>query len=208
MLLHALTELVANVMDHAHLDPQGKTVRIRAHLAGDGSVTLDVIDDGGWKMPVLTRQRGRGLALIRDRVGRLEIIRSDNGTTARVRHTLTRSAGLLQRSGATAHADPERFDVWAEGGPEPVVGVLGPLDGTTVKDVSPFLSLALTEAAERVTVDLTRVGLLASAGVDALFGLTDRAKALGLEVSLIAPYGSPAQHVLDLVGLPYRGAPT
>ncbi len=207
VLLHAVTELVVNVVDHAHLDPEDRALRLHAQLGGDGRVTLDVVDDGTWKLPIITGQRGRGLALVRELVDELEIARSNDGTTARVRHLLTRTAGLF--SGVVSHAerDPEHFDVWAEGGPEPVLTVRGPLDATTSTEVAAHLNLALTEAATDVTVDLTLVSLLASAGVDTLFGLTERARALGLRMTLIAPNGTPAQHVLGLVGLPHRVDP-
>ena len=94
--------------------------------------------------------------------------------------------------------------MWAEGGLKPVVGLLGPFDSMSASAVAPYLSIALTEAGERVTIDLSRVSLLASVGIDALFSLRDKATALGREVTLIAPYGTPAQHVLDLVGLTYQ----
>jgi ABC-type transporter Mla MlaB component len=54
-----------------------------------------------------------------------------------------------------------------------------------------------------VRVDLTDVTVLASAGVQVLVQLIND----GGPVELLAPMGTPAQHVLDLVRLPYRSWP-
>ncbi|MEU7903358.1 SpoIIE family protein phosphatase [Actinoplanes sp. NPDC049118] len=205
-LVHATTELVANVVDHAYLGAQPQPFRIRARLERDGTVVLDVIDGGSWKLPVVTAQRGRGLALVRALVDQVEIARLPHGTTASIRHAVRRRAGLLERPAPHAEPDPELFDVWAQDGPQPALTLIGPLDAANVADAAAHLDLALTEAAAVVTVDLSRVTLLASAGVDLLFRATEQARVLGLQVDLIAPNGSPAQHVLTLVGLPYQTA--
>lgn len=209
ILLSAATELVANSVDHAHLGGRPEPFRVRARLGGDGRVVLDVVDGGSWKFPVVTSGRGRGLALVRGSVDDLEMDRSPSGTTARVRHALRRPAGLLHRTPPPVRppADPEHFDVWSRGGPEPVVTVVGPLDGAGTAETASHLTLALTEAGSVVTVDLGRVTLLASAGVDLLFRVLEQARDAGLGVDLLAPVGSPAQHVLSLVQLPFVPVP-
>ena len=50
-------------------------------------------------------------------------------------------------------------------------------------------------------VDLSAVTLLCSAGVRALYEARDRCAANGEELSLIAPPGSTAHHVLGIIGL-------
>lgn len=203
-LMHATTELVANVVDHAYLGRQPQPFGIRARLGVDSVITLAVTDRGSWKLPVITAQRGRGLALVRQLVDSLQIERSTHGTTACIRRHVHRPAGLLGRPGPHTGADPEHFDVWAQDGPEPVVSLIGPLDATNIVEAAAYLGLAVTEAAAVVTVDLSRVTLLASAGVDLLFRVTEQVHALGLRIDLVAPNGCPAQHVLALVRLPYR----
>lgn len=210
-LVSATTELVANVVDHAHLGGRPAPFRVRARLEGSGHLVVDVVDTGSWKFPVVTSGRGRGLALVRRLVDGLEVRRSPHGTTATIRHLVHRPAGLLPRTTSAAPvapaADPEFFDVWSRGGPEPVVAVVGPLDAAGTAEAAGHLALALTEAGAVVTVDLTRTTLLASAGVDLLFRVLEQARDVGLAVSLVAPAGSPAQHVLSLVRLPHVQGP-
>ncbi|MBP2417025.1 SpoIIE family protein phosphatase [Microlunatus capsulatus] len=209
-LLQSVTELVANVADHAHLDSPPQPLRLRAELTSTSQVVLRVSDSGSWKMPIVTESRGRGLALVRQLVDELQVEGTAAGTTATVRHVVHRPAGLLTSAEGprpSARVDPEHFDVYATGGPEPVVTIVGPLDGTHTSEVSVYLNLALTEAATTATVDLTRLTLLASCGVDQLFRVDRQARALNLRLQLIAPNGTPAQHVLELVRLPYQQAP-
>lgn len=206
-LIRATTELVANVIDHAHLGAQPRPFRLTARLERDSTITLDVIDQGTWKLPVVTARRGLGLALVRQLVDTLDIERSPHGTRACIRHTVHRRAGLLERATPAARPDPEHFDVWTNGGPQPTVTLVGPLDATHAAEVKAHVDLALTEAAAVATVDLTDVTLLASAGVNLLFHLTEQAQALGRRIDIIAPNGSPAQHILTLVRLPYRQTP-
>jgi serine phosphatase RsbU (regulator of sigma subunit)/anti-sigma regulatory factor (Ser/Thr protein kinase)/anti-anti-sigma regulatory factor len=206
-LLLATTELVANVVEHAYLGATAKPVRVKARLERDSRMVLEVIDRGSWKLPVITKQRGRGLALVRLLVDELQIEQSPHGTTASIRHLVNRPAGLLDVPGSHTEPDPEHFDVWSQGSPEPVITFIGPLDAANIAEAAAYLDLTLTEAAAVITVDLTRVTLLASSGVDLLFRVIEQAHALGLELNLIAPNGSPAQHVLSLVRLPYQQSP-
>jgi len=205
VLLHAATELVANVVDHAYLGSVPGELRVRARLEPSGQVVLEVADRGSWKLPVLTGERGRGLALVRRLVDRLEVDRSPDGTTATVHQALRRPAGLLERRVAPpATSEREHFDVFAEAVDPPRVVVVGPLDAATAAETGAYLELALSEADDRASLDLSATTLLASAGVDLLFRVAERARAVGVELELVAPNGSPAQQVLDLVRLPYR----
>jgi anti-anti-sigma regulatory factor len=53
-----------------------------------------------------------------------------------------------------------------------------------------------------LTIDLSRVSYLGSAGVSALAAARDRAHRQGGECVLVAPPGSPAHHVLSVVQIP------
>ena len=209
-LLHAVTELIANVLDHAHLDGQPSPFHLRARLGQDGRAVVEVADRGNWKLPILTSQRGRGLALIRQLVDELQLDRPPHGTTARLLHPMRRSAGLLPtpgaapRVGSEQYRNREEFIIWATDGPQPTLTVLGPLDSEHTTELGAHLQLAITEAAAAITVDLSGLTLLASAGVDLLFTTVDQARAAGIEVNLQAANGSPAQQVLDLVRLPHQ----
>jgi serine phosphatase RsbU (regulator of sigma subunit)/anti-sigma regulatory factor (Ser/Thr protein kinase)/anti-anti-sigma regulatory factor len=206
-LQHATTELVANAVEHAYLGVLAQPIRVTARLERDGRIVLQVVDRGSWKLPVITGLRGRGLALARQLVDELQIEQSGQGTTASIRHLINRPAGLLDGPASGIEPDPEHFDVWSEDSPEPAVTIIGPLDAANTAEAAAHLNLSLTEAAAVITVDLSRVTLLASNGVDLLFRVIEQAQALDLEMNLIAPNGSPAQHVLSLVRLPYKQSP-
>ncbi len=79
--------------------------------------------------------------------------------------------------------------------------VWGPVDHRATDELRSALARASMGGARLVTVDLTGVDVLSSAAVQALYD----ARAAG-PVDLVAPWGSPAQHVLDLVGLPYASS--
>lgn len=203
-LLHTVTELAANVVDHAHLGGEARPFRLRARLEPTGQAVVEVADRGSWKRPLVTGGRGRGLALVRQVVDQLDLDRGPGGTTATVRHALRRSAGLLDRGAPQDTTDPEHFDVFARGGSRPSVTVVGPLDGATSAETAAYLQLAVTEADEAVLLDLAGTTLLASSGVDLLFRVADHARTVGVELDVVAPNGSPAQQVLELVRLPYH----
>jgi len=54
-----------------------------------------------------------------------------------------------------------------------------------------------------LTIDLSRVTHLGSAGVSALAAARDRARRQGGDCVLVAPPGSPAHQVLSLVQIPF-----
>jgi anti-anti-sigma regulatory factor len=57
-----------------------------------------------------------------------------------------------------------------------------------------------------LTIDLSAVTHLGSAGVSALSAARDRARRHGGDCVLVAPPGSPAHHVLSLVQIPVIGS--
>jgi serine phosphatase RsbU (regulator of sigma subunit)/anti-sigma regulatory factor (Ser/Thr protein kinase)/anti-anti-sigma regulatory factor len=198
-LVAATTELVSNVVDHAYDQPVPPALQLTALVNWCSEVIVEVVDQGTWKIPVADGQRGRGLALVRLLVDHFELDDRPDGTTARIRHTVSRPAGLLDHPLSGPPEPLQLFDVYATGGPDPVVTVIGPFDALTAAEAKPYLSLALTEAAEAVTIDLTGVTLLASAGVDLLFSVAEQAREIKRALTVIAPTGSPAQHILTLV---------
>jgi anti-anti-sigma regulatory factor len=94
--------------------------------------------------------------------------------------------------------------VWPDDSHQPVITIVGPLDTVNTTEAAAYLDLALTHATTAITIDLTQVTLLASTAANLLFRVTEQAHALGLELTLIAPNGSPAQQILSLVHLPYQ----
>ena len=77
--------------------------------------------------------------------------------------------------------------------------VTGPVDAVAADRLRRELATATRGGTQPLLLDLSGVTLLGSAGVQTIFDVVrlDR----GLRV--LAPAGSPAQHVLHLVQLPY-----
>jgi anti-sigma regulatory factor (Ser/Thr protein kinase)/anti-anti-sigma regulatory factor len=204
IILHAVSELVANAAEHAYGGEPG-TVRCILDVDDASAVSATVTDHGSWAQPIVTEGRGRGLALVRALLDRVEIDRASAGTTVTTQQLVGHPAGLLDRArGRTTDGDPELFDVWTTGWPEPTVTVLGPLDARTVRDLEPQLEIAMTEASPLLTLDLSGVSILTSAAVDLLFTARGRAKTSGAEMVVVAPAGTPAHHVLELVQFPHQ----
>jgi anti-anti-sigma regulatory factor len=83
-------------------------------------------------------------------------------------------------------------------------GGVGLLSGDLDAAGAPTAALALRGATRGgvlpLTVDLTRLGHLASAGVKLLFDLADEAASVGNRLTVRVIRGSAAHHVLELTG--------
>jgi len=78
----AVHEAAANVVEHAYADGTGEFV-VRAR-ADDGLVTVVVEDEGEWRAPGWTDQRGRGLALMHGLMDDVQIDAVEDGSGTRV----------------------------------------------------------------------------------------------------------------------------
>jgi anti-sigma regulatory factor (Ser/Thr protein kinase) len=85
----AAHEAAANVVEHAYRGGAGELV-LRAR-ADDGQVMVVVEDDGEWRAPSRTDQRGRGLALMHGLMDDVTITATEDGSGTRV--TLRRRVG-------------------------------------------------------------------------------------------------------------------
>ncbi|TDD85884.1 STAS domain-containing protein [Actinomadura darangshiensis] len=207
LLRHAVGELVTNVVEHAYGSPPGH-VRVRAEATGRGSVEIEVADDGRWREhrrePDL--ERGRGLAMAGDFADDLRVDAESAGTTATIRHRLTRPARLLTAGDVTPPPAPAKdlpellliLDQPSERAPR--IRMDGPVDATTSEQLREELRMRTRGGTGPLTVDLTGVTHLASAGVAVLYEAEART---GAPLLLYAPAGSPAQHVMALVALPH-----
>lgn len=200
-VLHAVGELITNAVEHSG----AATIEIEAVLEPSGVMACSVTDQGRWKDATPHPDRGRGLGMVSGLVDQLTIDRTGTGTSACFRKRLTRSAQLLTGSATTAAGAP----VWSDPIPfetdvrEDVLRVRGPIDLSTADALRAALRRFSRGGTMELTVDLSGVTHLGSAGVQVLHEVH------GLEggsVHLRAPVGSVAQHVLDLVRLPYDGA--
>lgn len=215
VLVHAANELASNAIDHAYprsdggRPPPDAVVEMRAELLPTGVVEVSVCDRGRWRDPDLReRYRGRGLALTSGLVDELDVVHGDPrrgpGTVAKVRHRVRRAASLLSpMTGRTPYAQPP--DVPFSLSPhehEHRVQVAGAIDEAASDRLLAVLRTMSRGGAVTVTADLSGVTQLPSVAVRALYEAHSQMQGQS-ELRLVAPMGSPSQHVLDIVGLPY-----
>ena len=196
-ILHAAGELVSNVVAHAYreVDP-GNTLDLEVRLTADGVVHLAVHDRGRWRAAD-KGEGGRGLALASGFLDALTVEHDDSGTRARGSYRVSHPAVLLR---GTASGSPEPpASAAGLGIDDDVLHVAGSLDLRSADELRHACARASRGGTRPVTINLAEVDLLSSAAVQALFDT----RAAG-PIDLVAPMGSPAQHVLDLVRLPYR----
>lgn len=207
LLRHGVGELVTNAVEHAYGSSPGG-IRLHAYSTSRGTVEIEVSDRGRWLEHRHETDRGRGLAMASDFVDELRVDTGPSGTTASVRHRLSRPTRLLTPDDLTP-APPVRrplellliLDQPSPGAPR--IRVDGPVDSTTADQLREELQLRTRGGTRPLTVDLTGVTHLASAGVAVLHEAGARTAAPGHPLLLYAPPGTPAQHVLSTVALPH-----
>jgi anti-sigma regulatory factor (Ser/Thr protein kinase) len=215
VLVHAANELASNAIDHAYPHarddgaPPGAVVELHADLLPTGVVEVTVCDRGRWRDPDLREQyRGRGLALTAGLVDELDVSQGGDaagrGTVAKIRHRVRRAASLLSpMTGRAPHPHPRDvpFSLSTDEH-EHRVDVAGAVDEVSSDRLLAVLRTMSRGGAVTVTADLSAVTQLPSVAVRALYEAHGQMQG-GAELRLVAEMGSPAQHVLDIVGLPY-----
>jgi serine phosphatase RsbU (regulator of sigma subunit)/anti-sigma regulatory factor (Ser/Thr protein kinase)/anti-anti-sigma regulatory factor len=190
----AVYEAAVNATHHAYRGRDDGRVRVHAALDVTGDVHVEVADDGAWRAAGSEPGRGggRGLSIMRASVDELVVARSTEGTTVRLRRRIGHATVLGDGDAAVAAADDDgELRIERQAGDPPVLRLRGPVDAVTAG----LLRHAVGAGAPAV-LDLTGVPFLASAGVQVLHDLAGQGG-----VSLIAPPGSPARHVLELSAL-------
>ncbi len=199
---HAAEELVTNVVEHAYAAGAPGRLTIDGALLPTGVVEIRFADGGAWAAAVpRSGRRTRPEDGARDgrppgRAG------NEDGTVATVRHRLSRPAWML--TGASKHGGSQRADLdetFTFASDAAGLHLAGSLDRTGLDD----LRDALDDVAQhdRVVLDLEGVTRLPSAAVQALHVASRDAADRGQDLVLYAPAGTTAQHVLELVRLPY-----
>ena len=196
-LQHAVGELVDNAVRHAYVDApaarrSGDAVAVDVQLVPTGAVEVVVADRGRWQVPV-EGHGGRGLAMARGFMDHMSLERNEHGTTARLRHRLTRPA-RLNTSRAVLPSVSTGFGVEVT---RDQVAVHGDVDARSVDELRVTIDRATLGRTSSVTVDLTDVTHLGSTAVQLLFELLREAP----EIGLVARAGSVADQVLDVVQL-------
>ncbi|GGM92975.1 hypothetical protein GCM10011609_33060 [Lentzea pudingi] len=219
VLEFAVGEATTNTAEHAYPPGRQGTVLITAQLTPDGICELRVGDEGRWRAadPGST-DRGRGLMLCQQLVDEVTVTHPPQrageppgarGTTVTFRHRIRQPPMLASGTSPDAsHEEPSpAFRVETVEGPDTaVVRVHGPVDAMTSTEFARHLFLASRGGVLPLTVDLSEVSHLLSAGVRILYDLAGQLAAHHHEPVLIAHRGSPAAFVLDLVDLPWSPA--
>jgi serine phosphatase RsbU (regulator of sigma subunit)/anti-sigma regulatory factor (Ser/Thr protein kinase)/ABC-type transporter Mla MlaB component len=212
----AVVEVVTNAVEHAYPPHRPGPVHIDARLGGDGYLECRITDHGEWKPPdPVLAHRGHGLMvaghMVDDMVishppGQAGDLPGARGTVVTLRHCLRRPAILA--SDASAHAarhssePPFGVDMAGDGG-VPRAGVRGPVDINSADRLARQLLSASRGGTLSLTVDLTGVTHLASAGVRALYQVREQLAAHQQDLTLVAAPGSSAGIVLRIVRLPH-----
>ena len=208
LLQHALGELMTNAIEHAFETgprPDQPIVTLHAVLGREGCVEARITDQGRWREPARRSSRGRGLALTAQLVESMRVEPTAAGTVATLRHRLTRPARMLGTElSQSERATPQELRIVdAEGdGDTGRVLVEGPVDAETAPRLRQNLLQRSRGGTLPLTVDLSRVTHLASAGVSALHHVAQKHLQQGGRLTLHAEPGSPAQHVLALAAIP------
>jgi anti-anti-sigma factor len=208
-VVHAISEFVENSVEHGYATEVPDGVVVEAELSGDGYLRAAVSDRGRWKDHRQgERGRGRGLAMAEALVSEAIIEHGPGGTTAMLKHRLSRPANfvadtLVSRSGHRRTRGSEFVSLIGDAGR---IVVSGDVDSQTASTLDRQIAVESRSGIAPLTIDLSGVTHLGSAGVSALAAARDRAHKQGGEFLLIAPPGSPAHHVLSLVQIPVVGA--
>ncbi|QLY29126.1 SpoIIE family protein phosphatase [Nocardia huaxiensis] len=211
-LRHAAMELITNCIEHAYTGIAGHhTFTLTATVTENGIAEVRVMDEGRWRPPTPAPDRGLGLQLADSLVDSLHIAHDETGTSALLTHRLARPARLLTSTtaiwGSTARQESssDMLLVFEQvGAPRPRVQADGPIDANTVAEFERTVRTAGSTGQRSLTVDLTGVTHLASAGIAALHRLSRLHHDNGTRVRWFAPTGSPSDVVLSLVRLDHH----
>jgi anti-anti-sigma factor len=150
------------------------------------------------------RSGGRGLAIVEAVMSEMRVTHNHDDTTAAFSHRLTRPARIFTGPHAIpAVAAPAADYAFIVATNEPGhISVRGDVDVLSAATLARRLAAESRGGTAPVTIDLSAVTHLGSAGVGALADAHNQAGRNGTDCVLIAPPGSPAHHVLSLVQLP------
>lgn len=205
LLEHAISEFVANAVEHAYAGTTPGDISVEAALGQDGQLRTRVSDRGRWNPPRMSKpHRGRGLSLAQLLIPDTVIRHDDAGTTVTSTFRLTRAAHIVtdpdKGPRIPAERVPTTFDVGV--GDDGWVIVVGDVDTTSAPTLAGVLAKQSRAGTDALSVDLSAVTHLGSAGVNVLFNAVQRAADHHSDVTLVAPPRGTAHHVLSLVGLP------
>jgi anti-anti-sigma factor len=197
-LLLVVGEAVANAVEHAYRgpDPSG-SVDVELAASPAGGVAVTVRDRGTWRVaPADPGTRGRGLQIISALATDVDLVRGQGGTVIRFRLAPAALAPAAPRPGDRDVAPSSATLTVTDAGGRPCLELAGDLDLAGVEDVRAAL-LGELSAGRPATLDLTRLGFVASVGAGLLLDAIQTAAG----VTVVLPAGGPARHLLDITGL-------
>jgi anti-sigma regulatory factor (Ser/Thr protein kinase)/anti-anti-sigma regulatory factor len=205
----AMVEVFTNAIEHAYPSEAPGNVELDAELGDDGYVECRVTDQGTWRPPdPADADRGHGLMVAGQVVDRLLVShpwQKAKGTTVALRHRLRRPAilasGHRREHAADLTEPPFAVDTSVAAGATARALVSGPVDITTADKLARRLLSVSRGGTVPLIADLSGVTQLASAGVRALYAVSEQLAAHGHRLTLITAPGSGAGVVLDLVRL-------
>jgi anti-anti-sigma factor len=216
----AITEIVTNAIEHAYPPGRPGPIEFQAVLCDDGNLECQITDHGSWQVPdVSTADRGHGLMVAAQVVDQLHISQPPPasvppgaaGTVVTLRHRLRRPAIFAPdptaRISSPPSGPPFTVDTAADGA-TPRVRATGPVDISTAGRFARRLLAASAGGTLPLTVDLTNVTYLASAGIRALYQVKRQLSAHRQNLALLAAPGSSVALILELVHLPHTAATT
>lgn len=209
-LRHAVGELLANVSDHAFVNSPGDhDFDLQVSLTDSGQLQAQVVDQGSWREPQDSQHRGLGLHMVANLVDELTIDH-ENGTTATVSLQVSSPAHLLNSKdfmGQLPPALPQSQSLLIleqPSAPSLRIRVDGAIDAQSVPEFDRAIRTSGMAGTRTLTVDLTGVTHLASAGVTTLYQLLALHTENGSTLRLYAPAGCPADMILSLVQISHE----
>jgi len=202
----AMVEVFTNAIEHAYPHETTGVIELDATLGDDGHVECRVTDHGLWQRPdTADADRGHGLMVAGQVVDQLLVSHAGSeGTTVTLRHRLRRPAILAPGHSVPAPrpAEPSfAVDTSVAHGATARAVVRGAVDITTADHMTRRLLSVSRGGTVPLIADLTGVTQLASAGVQALYAVSEQLAAHGQELTLLTAPASAVQVVLDLVQL-------
>ncbi len=210
-VVHAVSEFVENAVEHGYATDVANGLVVEAALTGDGNLHASVTDHGKWKdYREGGRGRGRGLAMAEALVSEARVAHGARGTTSSLTHRLSRPANFVTDTmiGRAIYQRPVNSEFVSLISDDGRIVVSGDVDSSTAATLDRQIAVESRSGIAPLTIDLSGVTHLGSAGVSALAAARDRARLQGGECVLIAPPGSPAHHVLSLVQMPVASGDT
>ncbi|AYE97536.1 PAS domain S-box protein [Mycobacterium paragordonae] len=205
-LVHAVSELIANVAEHAYVSTSLGDFSIDAELNDLGRVRVVVADSGTWKATASDVHRGRGLSIAQAAVPDTVVSHGEDGTTATATQLLTRQSVFTDLAAPAPRATaPTTFEVGTSD--DGYIVVVGDVDTLAAPELKEVLSLRSQAGTRSIQVDLSAVTHLGSAAVSVLADAHELAGRHQTACTLVALPGGAAHHVLNLVGLPAAQEP-